>query len=112
MEADPGVGGAGHSDLDLRVGLHILVHVFLIVGAEPQLALLLEQEHEGTALGLAVTAHGGQILHRVFLQKFNDFFHDEYLHIGSKFGVSRDFSSVSLSYQGCFRPTSTHNIVA
>ena len=31
------------------------------------------------ALGLAVTAHGGQILHRVGVQKFYDFVHDKYL---------------------------------
>ena len=31
------------------------------------------------ALGLDVTAHGGQILHRVGVQKFYDFVHDKYL---------------------------------
>ena len=31
------------------------------------------------ALGLAVTAHGGQILHGIFLQKLYDVIHNEYL---------------------------------
>ena len=44
------------------------------IGAE--LAALLKAEHKRAALGLSVTAHGGQILNRVGSQKFNDFFHN------------------------------------
>ena len=73
VQADPGVLRAGHRDLGVGVGLQILVYVLLAVGAEPQLAVQLTGEHEGTALGLAVTANGGQILHGVGIQEFNDF---------------------------------------
>lgn len=79
MEPDPGKVGRGHADLDLRICLHIQVHVLGAVGAEPQLAALLQAEHEGAALGLAVTAYGSQILDGVGLQKSNDFFHNKYL---------------------------------
>jgi hypothetical protein len=37
---------------------------------------LLVAEHKGAALGLAVAADGGQILHGILLQKFYDFIHD------------------------------------
>ena len=73
VQADPGVLRAGHRDLGVGVGLQILVHVLLAVGAEPQLAVQLTGEHEGAALGLAVTADGSQILHGVGIQEFNDF---------------------------------------
>ena len=75
-EADPRVGGAGHGDLDVGVGLHVLVDLLSAVGAEPQLAVLLPGEHEGAALGLTVPAHGGQVLHGVLVQEFHDFVHD------------------------------------
>ena len=76
VQTDPGIAGAGHGNLHIGVGLHILVDIFLVVGAEPQLAVLLKAEHEGAALGLSVTAHSGQILNRVGSQKFNDFLHE------------------------------------
>ena len=77
VQADPGIAGAGNSDLYIGVGLHILVDILLVVGAEPQLAVLLKAKHEGAALGLPVTAHSGQILNRVGSQKFNNFFYDK-----------------------------------
>ena len=76
VQTDTGIAGAGHGDLHIGIGLHILVDIFLVVGAEPQLAVLLKAEHEGAALGLSVTAHSGQILNRVGGQKFNDFFNE------------------------------------
>ena len=80
MQTEPCVLRAGNGDLDVGVCLQILVNILLVVGAEPQLAVQLTGKHEGTALGLAVTAYGGQILHRVCVQKFYDFIHEMYLH--------------------------------
>ena len=74
VQADPGIAGAGHGELHIGVGLHILVDILLVIGAEPQLAVLLKAEHEGAALGLSIPAHGGQILNGIGGQKFNDFF--------------------------------------
>ena len=79
VEPDPGVLRAGDGDLDLGIGLHVLVNVLLVVGAEPELALQLAGEHKGAALGLAVPAHSGQILHGIGIQKCSDFVHDIYL---------------------------------
>ena len=76
-EPNPGVGGAGHGDLNVGVGLHVLVDLLGAVGAEPQPAVPLPGEHEGAALGLAVPAHGGQVLDRILIQKFHDFVHDK-----------------------------------
>lgn len=36
---------------------------------------------------LAVPAHSGQILHGIFLQKFDNLVHDKYLHGGMKLSV-------------------------
>ena len=58
------------------VCLHVLVDVFGIVGAEPQLAVQLAGKHERTALGLAVAADGRKVLYGVFLQKLDNFIHD------------------------------------
>ena len=80
MQTEPCVLRAGNGDLDVGVCLQVLVNILLVVGAEPQLAVQLTGKHEGTALGLAVTANGGQILHRVCVQKFYDFIHEMYLH--------------------------------
>lgn len=79
VEPDPGVLRAGDGNLDLGICLHVLVHVLLVVGAEPELALQLAGKHKGAALGLAVPAHSGQILHGIGIQKCNDFVHDIYL---------------------------------
>ena len=65
MQANPSVLRAGKGNFDLGVFLHILINVLLVVGAEPQLAFQLIGEHKGAALGLAVTAHGSQILHGI-----------------------------------------------
>ena len=80
MQTEPCVLRAGNGDLDVGVCLQVLVNILLVVGAEPQLAVQLTGKHEGMALGLAVTAYGGQILHRVCVQKFYDFIHGMYLH--------------------------------
>ncbi len=82
VETNPRIVRAGNGDLHLRVLLHIFVDILLVVGAEPQLAVQLTGKHEGTALGLAVTADSGQILHRIGIQKFYDFVHDKYLQNG------------------------------
>src|SRR5699024_9913285 len=79
VQADPGVGRAGDGHLDVGVGLHILVDILAVVGAEPELAVHLAGEHEGPALGLAVPADGGEILDGVLLQKLHDFIHGSYL---------------------------------
>ena len=79
MQPNPGVAGAGDGHLHIGISLHILVYILGVVGAEPELAVLLEAEHKGTALGFSVTANGGEILNGVFLQKLGDFFHDNYL---------------------------------
>lgn len=75
MQPQPGVLRAGDGNLNVGVDLHVLVHLFGVVGAEPQLTVQLAGEHERTALGASVPADGGQILHRVGGQKFYDFFH-------------------------------------
>ena len=67
VETDPCVGRAGNRDLDFRVFLHIPVHLFGVVGAEPELAVKLACEHERAAFCLAVTAYGCQILYRVLV---------------------------------------------
>ena len=79
MQPNPGVAGAGAGHLHIGISLHILVYILGVVGAEPELAVLLEAEHKGTALGFSVTASGGEILNGVFLLKLGDFFHDNYL---------------------------------
>ena len=45
--AHAGVLRAGDGDLDLGIGLHVLVNVLLVVGAEPELALQLAGKHKG-----------------------------------------------------------------
>ena len=40
---------------------------------------ILVRHEQAAAHGFPVTANGGEILNRVFLQKFDDFFHDNYL---------------------------------
>ena len=90
MQPNPGVAGAGDGHLHIGISLHILVYILGVVGAEPELAVLLEAEHKGTALGFSVTANGGEILNGVFLQEFNDFFHYNYL------------QNVFLFRKGCF----------
>ena len=82
MQADPRVLWAGDGQLHIGIFLHVLVNLFLVVGAEPHLAVQLTGELERTALGLAVTADSGQILHRIGIQKFYDFVHDKYLQNG------------------------------
>ena len=76
VQPNPGKGGAGHGQLHVGIGLHILVDILLIVGAEPQLAVLLPGEHKGAALGLSIPAHGSQVLDRVLGQEFYDFVHN------------------------------------
>lgn len=79
VQTNPRILRAGNRNFDLRIFPHILVDVLGVVGAEPQLAVQLAREHEGTALCLAVTTDGSKILHRVGIQKFYDFIHDKYL---------------------------------
>ena len=78
-QTDPLIGRGGNADLDIGIGLQLLVNFLEVAGVEPQLAILLEAEHKGAALGLTVKANGGEILNGVFLQKLGDFFHDNYL---------------------------------
>lgn len=78
VQTDPRIGGTGNGNFDVGVLLHILVDFLLVVGAEPQLSVHLTGKHERAALGLTVTAYGGEILYGIFLQKFYDFVHDEY----------------------------------
>ena len=75
MQPQPGVLRAGDGNFNVGVDLHVLVHLFGVVGAEPELAVQLAGEHKGAALSAAVPADGGQVLHRVGGQKFYDFFH-------------------------------------
>ena len=63
VQTNPRIGRAGNRDLDVGVGLHFFVDVFLVVGAEPQFAVHLAGKHEGAALGFSVPAHRGQILY-------------------------------------------------
>ena len=70
VKANPGVLRAGDGHLHFRVGLHILVYLFGIVGAEPQFSLSLKTEHERTAFRLPISSNGCQVLHRICLQKF------------------------------------------
>ena len=78
-QTDPLIGRGGNADLDIGIGLQLLVNFLEVAGVEPQLAILLEAEHKGAALSLTVKANGGEILNGVFLQKLGDFFHDNYL---------------------------------
>ena len=73
VQADPCVIGAGDGQLHIGIFLHVLVDLLLRVRAEPELAVQLIGKHEGAALGVAVASHGGQILHGVGIQEFNDF---------------------------------------
>ena len=75
MQPQPGVLRAGDGNFNVGVDLHVLVHLFGVVGAEPELAVQLAGEHKGAALSAAVPADGGQVLHRVGVQKFYDFVH-------------------------------------
>lgn len=61
------IAGTGYRNLHIGIFLHILVNVLGVVGAEPQLAILLKAEHEWAAFGLAVTAYGCQILNGILL---------------------------------------------
>ena len=79
VQTNPRISRAGNRNLDVGVGLHILVDVLLVVGAEPQLAVHLAGKHEGAALGFTIAANSGQILHGIFLQKLYDVIHNEYL---------------------------------
>ena len=74
-QADPGILWAGNRNLYIGVGLHILIDILPVVSAEPQFAILFKAEHKGTALGLSIASHSGQILNGVGRQKFNNFFH-------------------------------------
>ena len=79
VQTNPRIGRTGNRDFNIGIGLHVLVDILGVVGTEPQLAVHLAGKHEGAALGLAVTAHSGQILYGIFLQKGYDFIHDKYL---------------------------------
>ena len=61
------------------------------------------REHEGAAFGLAVTAYGGQILHGIGIQKFNDFIHDEYLQNDGLFFAEGVFPFDALIVTAIFR---------
>ena len=66
-KTNPGIGRRRNGNLNFRICQHVLVNILGVVGAEPQLAILLKAEHEWAAFGLAVTAYGCQILNGIFL---------------------------------------------
>lgn len=53
---------------------HILVDILLVISAKPQLPVKQASKHKGAAFCLAIATNGGQILHRVSIQKFYYFF--------------------------------------
>jgi hypothetical protein len=53
--------------------------ILLVISAKPQLPVKQASKHKGAAFCLAIATNGGQILHRVSIQKFYYFFHYKYL---------------------------------
>lgn len=58
MKTDPCIFGRRYGYFDLGICKHILINILCIIGAEPELSVLLEAEHERTALCLSVTSYG------------------------------------------------------
>ena len=75
VQPNPRIGGRGNGNLNVRVIPNVLVDLFGVVGAKPQLPVLLKAEHKRAALCLSVVANGRKVLNRIFLQKFYYFIH-------------------------------------
>lgn len=71
--------GLDTGKLNFRIFQHILVDILLAISAKPQLPVKQASKHKGAAFCLAIATNGGQILHRVSIQKFYYFFHYKYL---------------------------------
>ena len=56
-----------YRNFNLWILLLVFVNILLVIGAEPQLAILLKAEHKRTAFCLTVTTYGCEILYRVCL---------------------------------------------
>lgn len=82
VQTEPGIGRVGYRDFDFGVCPHVQVDLFLVVGAEPQLPLVFQAEHERTAFGFTVAADSGQILDGICGQEFYNFVHEKYLQMG------------------------------